>query len=77
MKKLILLSIVVLLSGCARNQCEIAIDSLQPVQKIPKVANIEIGDSIMADDGGNTMLKNYVTMSTELNNVITNCQTKK
>lgn len=75
MKKIIFLSIL-FLSGCARNQCEITLDSLQPVQKIPKVANIEIGDKILADDGGNVMLKNYVTMSNELNAVIENCKSK-
>ena len=76
MKKLIFLFIL-FLSGCARSQCEITLDSLQPVQKIPKVANIEIGDKILADDGGNVMLKNYVTMSNELNSVIENCQKKQ
>ncbi len=75
MKKIIFLSML-LLVGCTRNQCEITLDSLQPVQKIPKVANIEIGDKILADDGGNIMLKNYVTMSNELNSVIENCKSK-
>lgn len=67
---------MLLLVGCTRNQCEITLDSLQPVQKIPKVANIEIGDKILADDGGNIMLKNYVTMSNEINSVIENCKSK-
>lgn len=69
--------ILLFLTGCARNACEIAIDNMQPVQKIPKVANIEIGDKIMADEGGNTMLKNYVNMTTQINSVIDSCQTKK
>lgn len=74
MKYLILFTIF--LSGCARTQCEIAIDSLQPVQKIPKTAKIEIGSKILANDGGHTILKNYVNMSNQIENVRENCQKK-
>jgi len=76
MRKLSLF-IIVLLSGCARSQCELAIDNLQPAAKIPKSANIEIADNIMADDGGNILLKNYVNMSHQVNAIVDACQSKK
>lgn len=76
MKKLAFIS-VLLLAGCTRTACELSIDSLVPVQKIPKVASIEISDKILADEGGNTLLKNYVIMSNELNSVIDSCQAKR
>lgn len=65
--------IMLLMTGCARNACELSVDNLQLAPKIPKAANIEIGDSIMADDGGHEFLKNYVTMSKQVNSIKENC----
>lgn len=66
--------IAILLSGCARSMCEISIDNLQPAPKIPKVINIEIGTLIKADGGGQTLLRNYSTMSHEISAIIESCR---
>lgn len=70
----ILILTPVLLMGCAHSPCEIAIINLQPAKKIPKTAAIEISDSIMADDGGQELLQNYVKMSTQTNSLIEACK---
>jgi len=77
MKRVVILLSAVLFSGCSRTACELAIDSLQPAAKIPKTATIEIADQIRADDGGNTILKNYVIMSKQQSEIIDACQPKK
>jgi hypothetical protein len=73
--RFILLSI--LLAGCAKSQCELSIENLQPVNKIPKEAKINISDKILADDGGHIMLKNYVIMSNQIDSIIDNCKSKR
>lgn len=61
------------LTGCATDPCDLAIQNLQEPHKIPKTANIEIGDTIQADDGGHELLKNYVVLSMQTNSVIQSC----
>lgn len=69
-----ILIITLLLAGCAgRSPCEIAIDNLQPSPKIPKAAAIEIGDTILADEGGHELLRNYVKLSTMNDSMIDSC----
>lgn len=72
MYKLILITF--LLVGCAgRTPCEMAIDNLQPSPKIPKIAALEINDTISADEGGQELLKNYVILSNSNNSMIQSC----
>lgn len=77
MKKILILLPFIIITGCARSSCQIAIDNLQPAAKIPKQANIEIAERILADDGGNVILKSYVTMSHQINDIISECQKGK
>ena len=72
-----IIPMLLILTGCARSACELAIDNLQPVPKIPKQASIEISDQIMADEGGNTLLKNYVLLSNQQSSIIDSCQSKR
>lgn len=65
---------LLLLTGCARTACEISIDTLQPAEKIPKVANIKIDELILADDGGSILLKNYSTMSHQIAAIKESCK---
>jgi len=59
-----ILILCVLLSGCARNTCQIAIDNLQPLPKIPKDINIQLEEgSFKADNGGVALLQNYAKTS--------------
>lgn len=69
-----ILFIFLLLTGCARNSCEISIYNLQAAPKIPKVINIEIDQLIKADDGGVALLKNYTTMSHQISAIKQDCQ---
>lgn len=65
---------LLLLTGCARSACELAIDNLQPAPKIPKQASIEVTEKIVADDGGYIMLKGYIAMSKQISAVIDSCK---
>lgn len=71
MKYIIILC--VLLTGCARTECELSINNLQPMERIPKVANIAIGDTIQADDGGIVLLKGYSRASKQIDAIKQSC----
>ena len=68
-----ILSICVLFSGCAINTCKVAIDNLQPVQKIPNIVNVQINGIIKTDDGGSVFLKNYTIMNQQIKNIKDAC----
>ena len=63
-----------LLTGCARTACELSLDNLQPVPKIPKVINIQIDETIKADDGGILLLKNYSNTSHQVSAIKESCK---
>jgi hypothetical protein len=66
--------ICLLLTGCARNACEISLDNLQELPKIPKVINIQIDETIKADDGGILLLKNYTSTSHQVSAIKESCK---
>ena len=75
MRLLVILSL--LLTGCTRTTCQIAVDQMQPAVKIPKIAVLEIGDTISADEGGQELLTNYVKMSNQVNSLIESCRSER
>jgi hypothetical protein len=75
MRALILTTL--LLTGCTRNACQIAVDQMQPAYKIPKTVNIKIGDSIKVDSGGQELLTNYVKMSNQVNSLVESCRSER
>lgn len=63
-----------LLTSCARTPCQISIDNLQPLPKIPKTINIQINDLIKADDGGVQLLKSYTNASHQVSAIKESCK---
>ena len=62
------------LTGCARTECELSIDNLQPMERIPKKANVSIDEMIQADDGGVILLKSYSRASKQIDAIKESCK---
>jgi hypothetical protein len=77
MKSILIVFSMLLLSGCARNACQIAVDNMTPAPKIPHKVTIEIDKTVVADDGGQEFLKNYVKLSTQVNSLVESCKLER
>jgi len=66
--------LLIFLTGCASNTCELSLEQLRPAEKIPKIVNIQIDDVYKTDTGGVTLIHNYSVMKHQIDAVIRDCR---